>query len=495
MPGTRGAEQLQRLTRGVKQPSARWLVESALAQAAARAGLTPEDLEECAVPDFGLRDGRLRTEIGGYSAEIAVSGVSHVDLRWFKPDGSPLRSEPAAVKREAPEERAAVRRTLDDIKKSLPAQRDRIERLLLVERDWPLTVWRERYLDQSLLSILTRRLIWRFGEGDGALGIAPDGEIRGVDGRPLDDLSDETRVRLWHPIESSAETVVDWQRWLEEHRVTQPFKQAHREVYVLTDAERTTDTYSNRFAAHILRQHQFKALCDARGWRYSLQGGFDGHNTPTLNLPQAQLTAEFWVDGGDGPDLMSESGIYLYVATDQVRFLRNAPGVWGQPAPLAEIPPRVFSEVLRDVDLFVGVCSVGNDPAWQDNGPREHAVYWQDYAFGDLSASAQTRRVVLDRLIPRLAIADRCTLEDKFLVVRGDLREYRIHLGSGNILMEPNNQYLCIVPARGAAARESGVFLPFEGDSMLSVILSKAFLLAKDAEITDPTITRQIGYR
>ena len=36
-----------------------------------------------------------------------------------------------------------------------------------------------------------------------------------------------------------------------------------------------------------------------------------------------------------------------------------------------------------------------------------------------------------------------------FLIVRGELRTYRIHLGSGNILMDPNSQYLCIVPGRG----------------------------------------------
>jgi hypothetical protein len=34
--------------------------------------------------------------------------------------------------------------------------------------------------------------------------------------------------------------------------------------------------------------------------------------------------------------------------------------------------------------------------------------------------------------------------------------------------------------------------LPFEGDHMLSVILSKAFLLAADDEITDKTILYQI---
>jgi len=101
---------------------------------------------------------------------------------------------------------------------------------------------------------------------------------------------------------------------------------------------------------------------------------------------------------------------------------------------------------------------------------------------------------VLSRLIPRLAIADRCTMEGRFLVVRGDLRTYHIHLGSGNILMEPNSQYLCIVPKAGSTASTTDkLFLPFEGDAVLSIILSKAFLLAEDTKITDPSITHQIG--
>ena len=158
------------------------------------------------------------------------------------------------------------------------------------------------------------------------------------------------------------------------------------------------------------------------------------------------------------------------------------------------VPRVVLSEVMRDVDLFVGVCSVGNDPSWQDNGAERHAGYWQHYSFGDLSETAKTRGAVLERLLPRLAIAGRSSIDGKFLVVRGDLRTYKIHLGSGNILMEPNDQYLCIVPGRGkhAGPNAEGIFLPFEGDSMLSIILSKALLLANDKTIKDPTITRQI---
>jgi hypothetical protein len=162
---------------------------------------------------------------------------------------------------------------------------------------------------------------------------------------------------------------------------------------------------------------------------------------------------------------------------------------------LREIPEAVFSEVMRDVDLFVGVSSVGNDPTWSDGGPNgRFTEYWQSYSFGDLNASAKTRKDLLERLVPKLKIAGACRFEEKFLVVKGSLRTYKIHLGSGNILMAPNDQYLCIVPKQsGEGAADGGVMLPFEGDRTLSLILSKAFLLAADEKITDGTILSQIG--
>ena len=158
-----------------------------------------------------------------------------------------------------------------------------------------------------------------------------------------------------------------------------------------------------------------------------------------------------------------------------------------------DVPALVFSEIMRDVDLFVGVASIGNDPAWQDGGgENRYGTYWQNYSFGDLSTTAVARREILERLIPRLKIASKCVISDRFLLVQGTHRRYKIHLGSGNILMEPNDQYLCIVPDAKARAGTPQVYLPFEGDSTLSIILSKAFLLAEDGTIKDPVILRQL---
>jgi hypothetical protein len=361
----------------------------------------------------------------------------------------------------------------------------------LQQRTWSLPEFRARYLDHPLVGIIARRLIWRYSDGArGSDGIWLNGQIVDDRDRALDWLGSETRVAPWHPLACGVDQVRAWRDWLDRHHVRQPFKQAHREIYILTDAERRTDTYSNRFAAHIIRQHQFSALCQERGWRYTLQGNWDSQNTPTLHLSGWGLRVEFWVEPIADDGEASASGVYRYLSTDQVRFYRGAAV---DPMPLADVPPLVLSEVLRDVDLFVGVASVGNDPNWSDGGTDgRYQDYWQRYSFGDLSATAQTRKAVLEGLVPRLRIAERTSFADKFLIVRGELRTYKIHLGSGNILMSPNDQYLCIVPKPSDAAAADKVFLPFEGDNLLSIILSKAFLLAGDAKIKDPTIVSQI---
>ena len=188
--------------------------------------------------------------------------------------------------------------------------------------------------------------------------------------------------------------------------------------------------------------------------------------------------------------------MYTRLSTDQVRFLpldENGQSGLHHPLPLENVPPLVFSEVMRDVDLFVGVTSIGNDPAWQQHGAGALTDYWQQFSFGDLSQTAKTRQQTLETIVPRLAIAKQCQFDGSFLVVEGKLRTYKIHLGSGNVLMSPNDQYLCIVQKRGSGtSRTDNIYLPFEGDNTLSLILSKAFLLADDDKIKDPTIANQI---
>lgn len=483
--GERGVAELVRVRGRMKYVQAREQLEKALSGAAERAGISVADLEEIALPDFGLGvDGSLTETLGEATAEIRIEGSDEVTLNWTGADGKPRKSVPASVKENHGPELKELRARTKEIKGLLVGQRYRLESLYLRDRSWPLAQWRERYLEHPLLAGMAHRLIWNFGA---VAAIPVGGGFVGADGKEVSPASDAA-VSPWHPIDVAAADVLAWRRRLAALEITQPFKQAYREIYVLTDAERETATYSNRFAAHILRQHQFEALCRARGWRYTLQGAWDSHNFPVRHLDDCDLAILFAVDPAD-PEYQSGSGVYSYVATDRVFFQNNG----GEATDLADLPPLLFSELMRDVDLFVGVASIGNDPEWVDRGPDAPFMdYWRGYSVAELAETAKTRRAVLEELLPRLKIAEVCELEDRFLKVRGKKRTYNIHIGSGNIQMEPNNQYLCIVPGPGVTGGDK-VRLPFEGDGVLSIILSKAFLLAEDDKIKDKTILSQIG--
>ncbi|MGW7724210.1 DUF4132 domain-containing protein [Streptomyces canus] len=500
--------ELARLATRVTYKNTAKLLDAALEARAVALGLRREEIEELAVPAYGLTEvGRAEHRLGENMAVLEVQGAKAV-LTWSNAGGKPVRSVPAAARRDHAEELKELKAAVKDVDKMLSAQSERLDRQFLADRTWSYGTWRERYLDHPLVGTLARRLLWTV---DGTTAGYADGSLRTVAGTPV---TAGTDVRLWHPVDHTPAEIVAWRDWLERHAITQPFKQAHREVYLLTDAERTTGTYSNRFAAHVLRQHQFHSLAAARGWRNRLRLAVDDEAPPpSRDLPRWGLRAEYWIEGDGGEDYtdITDSGTFLRLRTDQVRFYPiDAPENWAHcaggeyrmglrdgaepvdPLPLTEIPPLVLSEVLRDVDLFVGVASIGNDPTWQDGGPGgRFREYWTSYGFGELNQSAETRRLLLDRLIPRLAIADRCTLEGRFLHVKGDRHTYKIHLGSGNILRTPNDQYLCIVPKSNPSAPQAG-YLPYEGDRMLAVILSKAMMLADDTKITDPTILSQL---
>ena len=344
------------------------------------------------------------------------------------------------------------------------------------------------------MSTIVKKVIWTFTSEDRSLSaIYIDGHWIDHHNNPL--IPNEAReVSLWHPAVQTIEEIRKWRAFLTEHKIQQPLKQAFREVYLLTEAEINTRTYSNRMAAHVLKQHQFNVLAKTRGWKYSLLGAYDDgrdNESAEVRLPEYKLKAEYWVNELNADNAFNDTGIWNYITTDQVRFTSTDTN---ETIELINVPPIPLSEVLRDVDLFVGVASVGNDPTWQDSGGvPAFRDYWTSYSFGDLSEVAKNRKEILTSLVPRLKINKVAEVIDKFLVVKGKLRTYKIHIGSTNILMEPNDQYLCIVPDRSKKDHTENLFIPFEGDSGLSIILSKAFMLADDDKITDTTITSQIN--
>ena len=163
-PRPGAARELSRLKAKVKQPTARKMIDKALGASAAAAGMTTDDLEELAVPTYGLTEiGRCEQKIGSFTAELKIE-AGDVELNFIDAKGKSRSSVPAELKKDFPQPLKELQQRFKDLTKMLPAQRDRLERMPMNRRELPYAAWRERYLDHPVVGTLARRLIWDFGD-------------------------------------------------------------------------------------------------------------------------------------------------------------------------------------------------------------------------------------------------------------------------------------------------------------------------------------------
>jgi hypothetical protein len=264
-------------------------------------------------------------------------------------------------------------------------------------------------------------------------------------------------LRIAHPHDLlESKTWAQWQQDCFDNSRTQPFKQIFRELYVPTAAERK-EKISKRYEGHQINPSQSRALFGQRGW---ISTEYDGVRR-TFHA-EGLIAAVELTHGYSTP--LEVEGLTLY----GVRFYKRDDA---KPLPITEIPPRLFSEVMRDLDLVVSVAHVGGvDP--------------------EASASTVEMRSTILRETIRLLKITNVQIQSAHVLITGHLGTYSVHLGSGVVHRQPGGS-LCILPV--SSQHRGRLFLPFvDDDPKTAEVMSKVLLLAKDKEIKDPTILEQI---
>ena len=493
--------QLARLRAKVKYSVAQRLIEKCLKQAAERSGLTVDELEDFALPSYALdTEGKTEIAVGEGRATVCLSAEGRVEVIWRNAGGEVGKGVPAQLKKAFGKEVKSVAGLTKELGEAYFAQRYRLESSFIRVRTMPLAHWREHFIAHPLLGLLGRKLIWVFSNEQGweLSGVYSDGQICGPRGEALD-LAVATKARLWHPLSSKEPEIEQWRERIFSSRIRQPFRQAFREFYQVTDDERQTKMHSNRFAGIVMRQHQFSSLCRAKGWSYRLMGaGFDGFNVPTKLLAAWNMHVEFYVDvpSDRDPSLydsalseQSGAGINLFLSSDQVRFYRDRREI-----AVEDVPAIVYSEVMRDIDLFTSVTAVGRDEAWSDQSDRGTGIVDSQAQADDISAVFALRIEMVSRVLPLTAIAAQCKVEKGWLEVRGQLGTYRIHIPWGAVLrLTEKGARRLDIPREvlDGVGVDFSVF-PIELDYRTETVLRKAHVLANDWRIDSPDLIRQL---
>jgi hypothetical protein len=275
----------------------------------------------------------------------------------------------------------------------------------------------------------------------------------------LAELDAGALVRIAHPYDLyKSGKWHEQQRYAFEHRLVQPFKQIFRELYLTNEDELREGKQSRRYAGHQVQPKKTVALLKGRGWTVDYEEGLQRVYYKENIIATIYAAADWFAPSDiEAPTL------------EVVRFYDRKTR---EILDLADIPPVLFSEVMRDIDLVVSVAHIG--------GVDPEASF----------STIEMRAVIVSELLALLKI-ENARVDGRLVRIDGSLGEYTLHLGSGLVQMIGKGSInILAVPSQ----HRGRIFLPFaDDDPRTAEIMSKTLLLAEDKKIKDPAILAQIG--
>ena len=392
-------------------------------------------------------------EVEDVALSLSVAADGAVSLVCTK-GGKPLKAVPAKLKKNA------YVLELKDAEKNLKEQYRRAKKMLeeMMEDGTPLLACEIANVMtyNPVIAPLLKPLVFQSGT---ALGFYEDGVLVAPDGTRTE-LAEDAEVKIAHALDLyESGTWADYQKYLFEKEIRQPFKQVFRELYIKTADEHGKES-SHRYAGHQVQPAKTVALLKTRRWVIDGSEGLQRIYYKANIIARIYALADWY-----SPADIEAPTLEWVEFFDRKTFQR---------LPIDDVPDLIFSEVMRDVDLVVSVAHVGGvDPE------ASHST-------------VEMRRAIVQFNLPLFKL-DNVRLEGAHAHIHGKLGDYTVHLGSG-IIQQKAGAMINVLPVH--SQHRGRLFLPFlDEDPKTAEILSKIILFAEDGKIKDPFILDQIRVR
>ena len=388
-------------------------------------------------------------EIEGVEVYVQVNNEGKPEIKQVRA-GKELNSLPPKLKKHPyVEELKAVHKILKD-------QHAR-SRIMLEQAMEDCT----RFKENELRKLMKNPVIWPLLRNlvftsNGRTGFYTDGLLITADCICLP-LTPKEELRIAHPTDLYASG--NWhayQKFLFDKAIRQPFKQVFRELYIPTPEEKDA-TQSRRYAGNQIQPQKTVAVLKGRRWVADYEDGLQKIYYKENIIATIYAMAD-WFSPAD-----------IEAPTLEFVCFHNRKDY--KPMKISEIPPVVFSEVMRDVDLAVSVAHAGSvDPE------TSHSTI-------------EMRRALVELTLPLFHFSN-VRVKGNFAYIEGKLGKYNIHLGSG-VIHKAGGAQIAVLPVHSQS--RGRLFLPFvDEDPKTAEILTKIIFFAEDDKIKDPSILNQI---
>lgn len=388
-------------------------------------------------------------EIDDIRLKLEISEDGNAEIQCDK-GGKPLKSVPAKYKKN---ERVLE---FDATKKMLTEQYRRTRRMFeeAMENETEFTAGELNLLcTNPTVKPIISRLVYK---AEDRLGFLREDKLVDFGGEETE-ITSQTALKVAHPFDIyRGGHWHEYQKYLFDNEIIQPFKQVFRELYIKTEEE-VQAFRSARCAGNQIQPQQTKACLKTRRWVCDIETGLQKVYYKENIIASIYALAD-WFSPADieAPTL------------EWVEFFNRKTG---RAMRIEEVPDIIFSEVMRDVDLAVSVAHAGGvDPE------TSHSTI-------------EMRRAIIEFTLPLFKLKN-VRLEGSHAFISGERADYSVHLGSGVVHLQ-GGPMINVLPVY--SQHRGKLFLPFvDDDPKTSQIISEILLFAEDKKIKDPFILNQL---
>jgi hypothetical protein len=359
--------------RKFKNKQVRRAAQEGFAAAAVALGIPVEALGDRIIPTLGFDErGEKTIDYGTRSFTAILSLALTVELQ--DDTGKKIKSLPKPGAKDDLEKAEAAKKEFAALKKSLKAvtttQAVRLEQALATGRRWTAESWQKLFVQNPIMHSFAIGLIWGVYDGEtlcASFRYMEDGTFTTVDEDEFDfsSIGDNT-VGLVHPLDLDEETLVNWRTQLEDYDITQPLAQLDRPLYRITEKEMDALVF-DRFGGRKLLGITLTNKLQKSGW---YKGSvLDGGAFYTFYREIGEIGMQLNFNGmyvvPDVTDEITIGQVGFYKANSINRGSYVYDEIKKEDIiPLRDIAPRLFSELVLDVENATATFSE-TDENWK----------------------------------------------------------------------------------------------------------------------------------
>lgn len=388
-------------------------------------------------------------EIDEIQLKIQIDHNGNAEIKCEK-NGKALKSIPAKYKKN--EKVIAFLETKKQLTGQYRRTRQMFEEAMENETEFTAEELKLLCINPAIKPIVSR-LVYKAKEKLGFLDGIILKDFSGTESK----ITKKTALKIAHPYDIYMDGHWhEYQKYLFDNEIIQPFKQVFRELYVKT-AEESQVYRSLRYAGNQIQPQKTKACLKTRRWVADVEEGLQKVYYKENIIASIYALADWFSPADIEAPTLEWVGFYNRKTYEPIK--------------IEDVPDIIFSEVMRDVDLAVSVAHAGSvDPE------TSHSTI-------------EMRKAIIEFTLPLFKLKN-VRLEGTHAFISGERADYSIHLGSGVVHLQ-GGPMINVLPVH--SQHKGRLFLPFvDDDPKTAQIISEILLFAEDRKIKDPFILEQI---